>query len=277
MTTEFKMVPENCRQRLAHDGKACPRSSCAVCGQFSPKWKECDSMLAAAPASPQAAQPVAWPYRPECGSEKIRHQEGEHKQCAVCHQEWFAGVDYSDFVRKHLSGKYADKDQVIEILRAKLAKAEVALKFYAEREHYHFESGNWDTVSGEPLNILWNGDEPDFIEDGTVARNALFDSAEPTAPNCKYCGDTGQFMVGTSGDASDGNAPIMACCEDCELGEPSIPIELKALRAFVGAAYPVASEIKKRGYNWCESYLDEALVLAQAALSTAAKPEADHE
>lgn len=50
---------------------------------------------------------------------------------------------------------------------------EQALKFYADREHYHFESGNWDTVSGEPLNILWNGDEPDFIEDGSVARSAL--------------------------------------------------------------------------------------------------------
>lgn len=48
-----------------------------------------------------------------------------------------------------------------------------ALKFYADREHYHFESGNWDTVSGEPLNILWCGEEPDFIEDGTVARAAL--------------------------------------------------------------------------------------------------------
>ncbi|MBF8802259.1 hypothetical protein [Pseudomonas asiatica] len=56
-----------------------------------------------------------------------------------------------------------------------------ALKFYADREHYHFESGNWDTVSGEPLNILWCGDEPDFIEDGTVARNALSASAEPEA------------------------------------------------------------------------------------------------
>lgn len=56
-----------------------------------------------------------------------------------------------------------------------------ALKFYADREHYHFESGNWDTVSGEPLNILWCGDEPDFIEDGTVARNALSASPEPEA------------------------------------------------------------------------------------------------
>ncbi|MCT8164972.1 MULTISPECIES: Lar family restriction alleviation protein [unclassified Pseudomonas] len=60
---------------------------------------------------------------------------------------------------------HADPGEV-ERLRA-------ALRFYADREHYHFESGNWDTVSGEPLNILWCGEEPDFIEDGSVARAAL--------------------------------------------------------------------------------------------------------
>lgn len=61
---------------------------------------------------------------------------------------------------------------------AEVERLHAALKFYADREHYHFESGNWDTVSGEPLNILWCGDEPDFIEDGPVARNALSASAE---------------------------------------------------------------------------------------------------
>ncbi|MGI9633881.1 hypothetical protein ACR1QG_23490, partial [Pseudomonas fulva] len=65
---------------------------------------------------------------------------------------------------------------------AEVERLRAALKFYADREHYHFESGNWDTVSGEPLNILWCGEEPDFIEDGTVARNALSASAEPEAP-----------------------------------------------------------------------------------------------
>ena len=39
--------PENCRQRLAAEGKPYPRSSCAACGQFSPKWRECDAALAA--------------------------------------------------------------------------------------------------------------------------------------------------------------------------------------------------------------------------------------
>ncbi|PNG87587.1 hypothetical protein [Pseudomonas putida] len=41
-------------------------------------------------------------------------------------------------------------------------------------------------------------------------------SAEPSAPKCTYCGDTGQIMVGRSGDANDGNAPIMEPCEDCD-------------------------------------------------------------
>lgn len=68
--------------------------------------------------------------------------------------------------RHALQQRLTAADERVDVL-------EQALKFYAEREHYHFESGNWDTVSGEPLNILWNGDEPDFIEDGAVARAAL--------------------------------------------------------------------------------------------------------
>lgn len=62
-----------------------------------------------------------WAYCPECGCEDIRHEEGEHKQCASCHQEWFSSVDYSDVVRKHLSGKYTDKDAEIERLRAQVS------------------------------------------------------------------------------------------------------------------------------------------------------------
>lgn len=42
-------LPDNCRQRLMRDGKSYPRSSCAACGQLSPKWRECDAALAAAP------------------------------------------------------------------------------------------------------------------------------------------------------------------------------------------------------------------------------------
>lgn len=68
--------------------------------------------------------------------------------------------------------------QACQAAERRVGELEAALKFYADREHYHFESGNWDTVSGEPLNILWCGDEPDYIEDGTVARAALNPTAE---------------------------------------------------------------------------------------------------
>lgn len=75
----------------------------------------------AAPVAPQT-KAVAWGYCPECGCEDIHHQDGEHKQCASCHQEWFSSIDYSDVVREHLSGKYIDKDAVIGRLRAQLAE-----------------------------------------------------------------------------------------------------------------------------------------------------------
>ncbi|WP_095110961.1 hypothetical protein [Pseudomonas sp. Irchel 3E20] len=82
---------------------------------------------------------------------------------------------YSIFLAREAAGreKIATLQQRLTAADERADVLEQALKFYAEREHYHFESGNWDTVSGEPLNILWNGDEPDFIEDGAVARAAL--------------------------------------------------------------------------------------------------------
>lgn len=56
-------------------------------------------------------------------------------------------------------------------------------------------------------------------------------SAEPSAPKCTYCGDTGQIMVGRSGDANDGNAPIMEPCEDCEPVRGSGSLEFDKLLA----------------------------------------------
>ena len=42
------LPPDNCRQLLAATGKPYPKSSCVSCGQFSPKWKECDAAIDAA-------------------------------------------------------------------------------------------------------------------------------------------------------------------------------------------------------------------------------------
>lgn len=107
-------------------------------------------------------------------SEKIETLQAEierHKYKAELYDEVWGlatGLGYMN-VTTAIGELRKERDQ----LKARNAELESALKFYADREHYHFESGNWDTVSGEPLNILWCGDEPDFIEDGSVARNAL--------------------------------------------------------------------------------------------------------
>lgn len=93
--------------------------------------------------------------------ERLRHRNG------------IFGLELTNEVERRIKAE-KERDQ----LKARSAELESALKFYADREHYHFESGNWDTVSGEPLNILWCGDEPDFIEDGSVARSALSKPAE---------------------------------------------------------------------------------------------------
>lgn len=93
---------------------------------------------------------------------------------------------------------------------AEVERLRAALKFYADREHYHVESGDWDTVSGEPLNILWHAVKPDFIEDGTVARNALSASAEPATPS------------------------VIACHvdESCGQSRPSAPVEIDERAGF---------------------------------------------
>lgn len=116
-------------------------------------------MAGAAPAEQHQGKPAAW----------VRFRNGEPDYdgdaCMIMNVPGDTLGDGDSWQPVYTHPAPADPGEV-ERLRA-------ALKFYADREHFHFESGNWDTVSGEPLNILWSGDEPDFIEDGTVARAAL--------------------------------------------------------------------------------------------------------
>ena len=48
-----------------------------------------------------------WGYCPECGSEEIHYQEGRHKQCANCYQEYFSHIDYSKTVKENLHDLFA--------------------------------------------------------------------------------------------------------------------------------------------------------------------------
>lgn len=94
-----------------------------------------------APESSQQAGGVtvkAWDFCPECGSEEIHHEESNHKQCAVCHQEWWTDVDYTEVVRKYLSERKttphpadaAPEDaKPVEILSGPLAAVRSAAPF----------------------------------------------------------------------------------------------------------------------------------------------------
>jgi|GEM_PF-1634094 len=111
-------------------------------------------MTGAAPAEQRQSEPAGWQF----------YQDGK----------WWNGDDRIKDHRKNTEDAgYPVRDVFAQADPGEVERLRAALKFYADREHYHFESGDWDTVSGEPLNILWRGEEPDFIEDGTVARGAL--------------------------------------------------------------------------------------------------------
>ncbi|WP_409313654.1 hypothetical protein [Pseudomonas putida] len=57
---------------------------------------------------------------------------------------------------------------------AEVERLREALKFYADRDHFAEDIGrDWDSVSGEPANVLWHENEAWFVEDGSIARAAL--------------------------------------------------------------------------------------------------------
>lgn len=124
----------------------------------------------------------------------------------------------------------SDFDERIARFQAEIEGLRSALKFYAYREHYHFESGNWDTVSGEPLNILWNGEEPDFIEDGTIAREALGVGKccvptveELTSQASRNCEKPAQDIAARLAKVADGSIPHIfnGMCPDAIEGHDS--------------------------------------------------------
>jgi len=54
-------------------------------------------------------------------------------------------------------------------------------------------------------------------------------------PDCTVCGDSGTYCIGNSGDASDGNAPLLERC-DCEAGQPATPAQATAAPTDLSAA-----------------------------------------
>lgn len=67
-------------------------------------WVEAGHELRALLAAPAVErQSTVWDYCPECGCEELHYEQGEHKQCANCYQEWYSSINYSEVVRSNLA------------------------------------------------------------------------------------------------------------------------------------------------------------------------------
>lgn len=87
---------------------------------------------------------------------------------ATKREAWFFFKEGQKVYHKNLSARdkaLAEKDAFID-------EAIEALEYYAKGEHY---DGDWDTVSGEPPNLLClaETDEWHWIESGAVAKQTL--------------------------------------------------------------------------------------------------------
>lgn len=148
-----------------------------------------------APASPQAAQPVAdnsdWEntYGPDYEVDDVGSVSKVDTLLSVRDGYCRCGR----LVAGHALSTHADAGEVqspeYHTLAVKACKQEAdiralraALLFYANRDHFSTEEMDaWDSCSGEPSNILWHEEEPWFIEDGEIARVALSTTAKPEA------------------------------------------------------------------------------------------------
>ena len=184
---------------------------------FSKGWNAClDEIAKLGPlyTRPVQGEPVAWKWTQENGLTLLTTKENS---------TFYEGK--GTFTKTPLYA-HADPGEV-ERLRAELETmaadrdAEKAMKAKAREQR--------DRVSAQlaEAHTLLREIKAGVMHKGWVVGvsipsqidSALSASAEPSAPSepkCKYCGDTGQIMVGRSGDANDGNAPIMEPCEDCD-------------------------------------------------------------
>jgi hypothetical protein len=145
-------VPLKCRQRLAAEGKAYPRSSCEVCGPYAPNWMSCDAALAAAPK----AEPVSDPYKLVTVADLIAWVEGQPHSTS-----WIAtALDISAIVEKMVAQPLSNPQQLPEA--PKVEQEPVAWRYrmsfqsdgcwyYAIEAPEPHECGDHKVMAAEPL------------------------------------------------------------------------------------------------------------------------------
>lgn len=142
--------------RALLDAKPEENIPCPQCGgslstwgcTCTPRWPsyKADSRKKAAQLRSES---VAWAYCPECGSEETHHEEGEHKQCADCHQEWFSDIDYTDVVRGHLKKLKVDQPAPVVVVLPERMSLEMAEHHTAPVEIHNGVVTGWNACLDE--------------------------------------------------------------------------------------------------------------------------------
>lgn len=75
---------------------------------------------------------------------------------------------------KHIQEAWDKLRQERDEMAAQVKVMREALKFYADGDHFIIADENaWDTVSGEPQNLLEDEANTATVEDGSIAKHAL--------------------------------------------------------------------------------------------------------
>lgn len=121
------------------------------------------------------------------------------------------------------------RDEQIDALRQGMKgdyDLDAWLAFVEEAPQLRLDAGRYRWLRSRDLeSISQGGVFAGMTPDNLVLNEETLDQAIDAAmrkPKCRHCGDTGQIMVGRSGQAEDGNAPIMEPCEDCDRGMPDL-------------------------------------------------------
>lgn len=128
-----------------------------------------------------------------------------------------------------LQADLTERDQQIDALRQGMKgdyDLDAWLAFVEEAPQLRLDAGRYRWLRSRDLETISQGGvfagmTPDNLVLNKETLDQVIDAAM-AKPKCRHCGDTGQIMVGRSGQAEDGNAPIMEPCEDCDRGMPDL-------------------------------------------------------
>lgn len=127
------------------------------------------------------------------------------------------------------------------------------------------EAGIVERFLTDPQRMLWRDD----VEGICATPGMCFEYSETA--RCGPCAIRQADARGVETNHSVPNLPeVYRLRRHIEAQADELANMREALNCFVRGQYPVSPEINPRGHNWCEPYLDEALLIARAALG--AKP-----